>query len=72
VPGMGANEAARRAVNGILDYTGSDEPPCRLWPLEELAVFAPGRALDRARFALGLPHIGRARASAGCGSRTSG
>ena len=47
------------AVNAILDFTGSDEPPCRLWPLEELAVFAPGRALDRARFALGLPHIGR-------------
>jgi uncharacterized protein with NAD-binding domain and iron-sulfur cluster len=54
-----ANEAARRAVNGILDFTGSDEPPCRIWPLEELAVFAPGRALDRVRFALGLPHIGR-------------
>ena len=55
----GANEAARRAVNGILDYTGSDEPRCGIWPLEELDVFAPGRALDRVRFALGLPHIGR-------------
>jgi uncharacterized protein with NAD-binding domain and iron-sulfur cluster len=55
----GANEAARRAVNGILEYTGSGEPPCRIWPLEELAVFAPGRALDRLRFALGLPHLGR-------------
>jgi uncharacterized protein with NAD-binding domain and iron-sulfur cluster len=54
-----ANEAARRAVNGILDFTGSDEPRCRIWPLEELAVFAPGRALDRVRFALGLPHVGR-------------
>jgi uncharacterized protein with NAD-binding domain and iron-sulfur cluster len=55
----GANEAARRAVNGILDFTGSREPPCRVWPLEGLALFAPARALDRVRFALGLAHVGR-------------
>jgi uncharacterized protein with NAD-binding domain and iron-sulfur cluster len=58
----GANEAARRAVNGILDASGSDEPPCSVWPLREPAVFAPSRAADRALFALGLPHPGRALA----------
>ena len=29
----GANEAARRAVNGILERSGSAEPQCRTWPL---------------------------------------
>ena len=31
----GANEAARRAVNGILDATGSDAPRCPVWKLRE-------------------------------------
>ena len=31
----GANEAARRAVNAVLDATGSDADRCRLWPLQE-------------------------------------
>jgi uncharacterized protein with NAD-binding domain and iron-sulfur cluster len=48
----GANEAARRAVNGILDATGSDAPRCRIWPLREPAAFAPARALDRIRWGL--------------------
>src|SRR3954453_1737261 len=48
----GANEAARRAVNGILDATGSGAPPCKLWKLEEPAAFAPARALDRIRWKL--------------------
>lgn len=54
----GANEAARRAVNGILAASGSSEPPCRLWPLREPPIFAPARRLDLVRFKLGLPHIG--------------
>jgi uncharacterized protein with NAD-binding domain and iron-sulfur cluster len=58
----GANEAARRAVNGILDAAGSDEPRCPIWPLHEPRVFAPSRAADRGLFALGLPHPGRALA----------
>lgn len=33
----GANEAARRAVNGILERSASREPPCELWP------FSPSR-----------------------------
>jgi uncharacterized protein with NAD-binding domain and iron-sulfur cluster len=51
----GANEAARRAVNGILDASGSSQPRCSVWPLEEPALFAPARAIDRIRFALGRP-----------------
>ena len=48
----GANEAARRAVNGILDATGSSAPRCEIWPLREPAAFAPARALDRIRWKL--------------------
>jgi uncharacterized protein with NAD-binding domain and iron-sulfur cluster len=52
----GANEAARRAVNAILDATHSSADKCQLWPLEEPAVFAPMRDYDWVRFKLGLPH----------------
>lgn len=48
----GANEAARRAVNGILEATGSSAPRCQIWPLREPAAFAPARALDRIRWKL--------------------
>jgi uncharacterized protein with NAD-binding domain and iron-sulfur cluster len=49
----GANEAARRAVNGILDATGSSAPRCKLWKLTEPPLLAPFRALDRVRWRLG-------------------
>jgi uncharacterized protein with NAD-binding domain and iron-sulfur cluster len=52
-----ANEAARRAVNGILLRSGADARPCRIWPLHEPAIFAPARALDWVRFKLGRPHL---------------
>jgi hypothetical protein len=48
----GANEAARRAVNGILDASGSAAPRCEIWPLREPAVFGPAKALDRLRWRL--------------------
>jgi uncharacterized protein with NAD-binding domain and iron-sulfur cluster len=48
----GANEAARRAVNGILDASGSTAPRCAIWPLREPALFGPARALDRIRWKL--------------------
>ena len=54
----GANEAARRAVNGILDADGSRAPRCQLWPMSEPEVFAPLRDYDLIRFKLGLPHGG--------------
>jgi hypothetical protein len=47
-----ANEAARRAVNAILDRTGSAAPRCPVWKLREPAIFAPARALDRIRWKL--------------------
>src|SRR5438067_4701354 len=39
----GANEAARRAVNGILDAEGYGGVCCTIWPLEEPAVLEPWR-----------------------------
>jgi uncharacterized protein with NAD-binding domain and iron-sulfur cluster len=50
-----ANEAARRAVNGILKASRSDAVPCQLWDLHEPEILAPWRALDAIRYARGLP-----------------
>jgi uncharacterized protein with NAD-binding domain and iron-sulfur cluster len=50
-----ANEAARRAVNGILQASGSSARPCDLWKLHEPEMFAPWRALDLIRYQEGLP-----------------
>ena len=51
----GANEAARRAVNGILDAVKFDGARCDLWPLHEPEILAPWRLHDAARYAAGLP-----------------
>jgi uncharacterized protein with NAD-binding domain and iron-sulfur cluster len=51
-----ANEAARRAVNGLLDREKSSAPRATLWPLAELEFFQPLVEYDRLRFKLGLPH----------------
>ncbi|MGH9420945.1 MAG: hydroxysqualene dehydroxylase, partial [Thermoanaerobaculia bacterium] len=50
----GANEAARRAVNGILKASGSEAAPCAVWDLHEPEMFAPWRELDHIRYAQGL------------------
>jgi len=50
-----ANEAARRAVNGILKASGSDAFPCPVWDLHEPEIFVPWRELDAIRYARGLP-----------------
>jgi hypothetical protein len=42
----GANEAARRAVNGVLDAADSDQPRCELWP------FSPSRQAAQALLAM--------------------
>ena len=49
-----ANEAARRAVNAILDATGSAAPRCPVWPLVETGgrLFAVIRAIDALVFRL--------------------
>lgn len=50
-----ANEAARRAVNALLDAAGSRSPKCRLWKLREPWVLALYRWLDKRRYDKGLP-----------------
>jgi uncharacterized protein with NAD-binding domain and iron-sulfur cluster len=55
----GANEAARRAVNAILERSRSDQPRCQIWNLHEPDALAPFRAYDRARYQAGLPWDGR-------------
>ena len=52
----GANEAARRAVNSILDASGSNAAKAQLWPFQEPDIFKPMREYDLLRFKLGLPH----------------
>ena len=52
-----ANEAARRAVNGILAASGAAAAKCNVWELEEPAIFKPLQLLDRGRLERGLPHI---------------
>lgn len=49
-----ANEAARRAVNGVIAAERSSAPPCELWNLHEPELFLPLRAYDRTRFRRGL------------------
>ena len=51
----GANEAARRAVNEIIDRSGSSAEPCLVWKLREPPLFAPFRAVDKVLFKLGRP-----------------
>lgn len=51
----GANEAARRAVNGILDATGFSGSRCQIWPLQEPELLRPLRELDALRYRAGLP-----------------
>ena len=51
----GANEAARRAVNAVLDSVGSRATRCDVWPLREPGVLRPLRVLDRALYRLHRP-----------------
>ena len=39
----------------ILEHSGSDAPPCRLWDLHEPELLEPWRANDRVRYQQGLP-----------------
>lgn len=51
----GANEAARRAVNGIIAVSGAKVPLCQIWNLHEPNVLAVLRWLDRRRYGRGQP-----------------
>lgn len=53
----GANEAARRAVNAILDRAGMDAERCTIWPLCEPSWLDPIKRHDRNRFDAGRPHL---------------
>ena len=61
----GANEAARRGVNAILDRSGSAAARCPVWKLREPPLFAPFRALDKVLFKLGRPARPRIRVREG-------
>ena len=50
----GANEAARRAVNNILEASGSNAPLCEIWDLHEPWMFAYYRWHDYRRYQKGL------------------
>jgi hypothetical protein len=50
-----ANEAARRAVNAILDEAGSNEPPCDVWELHEPVWVKPWRWWDLQQYRAGRP-----------------
>ncbi len=54
-----ANEAARRAVNGILDATGVKARPCQIWPLYEPVILSLRRWSDQRRYEQGLAWNGK-------------
>lgn len=53
-----ANEAGRRAVNQILNRSGSTAPRCQLWDMGMPALFMPFRLYDQVRWGQGLPWNG--------------
>ncbi len=60
-----ANEAARRAVNGILEATGSRARRCDVWELREPAVLGPLRLADKLRWKLRRPAVSPLRVGPG-------
>ncbi|MET9293222.1 FAD-dependent oxidoreductase [Streptomyces sp. NPDC003077] len=52
-----ANEAGRRAANAVLEAAGSGARPARLFPAYRPPEFEAAKALDAARYRLGLPHV---------------
>ncbi len=52
-----ANEAARRAVNTIIDRSGVAEEWCDIWPLDEWPVFEPFKRADDWLYERGQPHL---------------
>lgn len=52
----GANEAARRSVNCILDASGSNKKLCKVWELNNPMIFWPLKWHDKKRYKKGLPY----------------
>jgi uncharacterized protein with NAD-binding domain and iron-sulfur cluster len=55
----GANEAARRATNAIINASGVHTEMCELWKLHEPSILIPWRASDEYRYNHGLPWDGK-------------
>ena len=55
----GASEAARRAVNSLLDASGSSASFCTIWDLHEPDILWPWRKHDQTRYDAGLPWDGK-------------
>ena len=51
----GADEAARRATNSIIDHSGSSATPCDIYPFQSPTLLKVPQAIDRVRWKLGLP-----------------
>jgi uncharacterized protein with NAD-binding domain and iron-sulfur cluster len=51
----GANEAARRAVNCLLDKDKNSASKCKIWKLHDPLIFSPLRWYDEKRWNKGLP-----------------
>jgi uncharacterized protein with NAD-binding domain and iron-sulfur cluster len=51
----GANEAARRAVNAIIENSGAKVSKCEVWNLHEPGILQPLRRRDQKRYEQGLP-----------------
>ncbi len=54
----GANEAARRAVNSIIDASGARVSYCKIWDLHQPAILSLRRWSDSLRYQKGLPWNG--------------
>jgi geranylgeranyl pyrophosphate synthase/uncharacterized protein with NAD-binding domain and iron-sulfur cluster len=52
----GANEAAKRAVNALIERLSLGGERCAIYPLSEPAMLGPLKELDRERYARGEPH----------------
>jgi uncharacterized protein with NAD-binding domain and iron-sulfur cluster len=55
----GANEAARRAVNCIIDASGSSARYCKIWDYKEPWAFIAMKWYDNYRYRRGLPHAAK-------------
>jgi uncharacterized protein with NAD-binding domain and iron-sulfur cluster len=52
----GAHESARAATNALLEASGSSAAPCKIVPRYKPPEFEAAKAIDRQRYAAGLPH----------------
>jgi 15-cis-phytoene desaturase len=52
-----ANEAARRAVNALLEHDHSSAPRAGVWPLDQPWYVRPWQAVDAWRYRRGLPAL---------------